>query len=134
MAVTKDFSKVIRDWLSRDPALAREVEEEFFNAEIAEAVYNARIEAGLTQKELARLIDSHQSVIARLENADYYGHSLSMLKRIADALSKRLRVEFCENSYLPRAEGTAAELAMNDVQWQSSTWEPEIRIGPCVVR
>ena len=34
------------------------------------------------------------SVIARLEDADYQGHSLSMLQRIASALNKRLEIRF----------------------------------------
>ena len=33
-----------------------------------------------------------QSVISRLEDADYEGHSLSMLQRIATALRMRLKV------------------------------------------
>ena len=44
---------------------------------------NARTEAGLSQKELAEMIGTTQSVISRLEDADYEGHSLSMLSRIA---------------------------------------------------
>ena len=50
--------------------------------------------AGLTQAELAQLVGTTQSVISRLEDADYEGHSLSMLQRIADALHQRLEVRF----------------------------------------
>jgi predicted transcriptional regulator len=46
----------------------------------------------LTQAELARLIGSHQPVIARLEDADYRGHSLTLLKRVARALGKRVEI------------------------------------------
>lgn len=59
--------------------------------EIAQMIYDARTAAGLTQQELAELIGTRQPVISQLESADYRGHSLSMLQRIADAL--RLRVE-----------------------------------------
>jgi len=55
-------------------------------------VHDARTGAGLTQRELAERIGTKQSVIARLEDADYEGHSLSMLKRIADAVGKRLEI------------------------------------------
>ena len=48
----------------------------------------------LTQKQLAELVGTTQSVIARLEDADYEGHSLSMLQRIAAAVNKRLEVRF----------------------------------------
>ena len=62
------------------------------NAEVAAMVCDVRADAGLTQKELADLIGTTQSVISRLEDADYDGHSLSMLKRIADGLKVRLTV------------------------------------------
>ena len=45
-------------------------------------------------QELADRIGTHQSVIARLEDADYDGHSLSMLWKIADAIGAELKVEF----------------------------------------
>jgi predicted transcriptional regulator len=56
-------------------------------------IYEARTQAGLTQQELADLVGTKQPVIARLEDADYDGHSLSMLQRIATALHKRLEIQ-----------------------------------------
>ena len=38
--------------------------------------------AGLTQAELADIVGTTHSVISRLEDADYDGHSLKMLQRI----------------------------------------------------
>lgn len=69
------------------------LKEERANAEVARTVYELREESGLTQKELANMIGTTQSVISRLEDADYEGHSLSMLSRIAKALNKRLKVQ-----------------------------------------
>jgi transcriptional regulator with XRE-family HTH domain len=94
---TKDFAEVIRARIAADPELARMVEEEAFNANIAQQVYDLRNEAGLTQTQLAELVQTHQSVISRIEDSDYDGHSLGLLKRIAFALNKRLRVDFCAN-------------------------------------
>lgn len=94
MAKTRDFAQFIRQKLASDLDLAEAVERESFNADVAVQIYEARKEAGLTQKQLADRIGSHQSVIARLENADYDGHSLSMLKKIGDAAGKRLRVGY----------------------------------------
>ena len=55
-------------------------------------IYDARTNAGLSQKELAALIGTTQSVISRLEDSDYEGRSLTMLERIARALNKKLTV------------------------------------------
>jgi len=46
-------------------------------------VREMREDAGLTQVELARKARTTQSAIARLEDAEYTGHSLSMLERVA---------------------------------------------------
>ena len=48
----------------------------------------------LDSQRNAELIDAKQPVIARLEDADYEGHSLSMLQRIAEALGQRFEVAF----------------------------------------
>jgi ribosome-binding protein aMBF1 (putative translation factor) len=64
------------------------------NFAVARMIYDARTSAGLSQSELAALIGSKQPVIARLEDADYEGHSLTMLQRIAAALEQRLEVRF----------------------------------------
>ena len=70
------------------------IAEETVNAEVARLIYKARKMAGLTQTELAKLIGSKQPVIARLEDADYEGHSLTMLQRIAIALNQRVEINF----------------------------------------
>ncbi|WP_416233597.1 helix-turn-helix domain-containing protein [Cronbergia sp. UHCC 0137] len=56
-------------------------------------IYTARTKAGLTQKHLAELIGTKQPVIARLEDADYEGHSISILQKIAYALNQRVVIE-----------------------------------------
>jgi ribosome-binding protein aMBF1 (putative translation factor) len=62
------------------------------NAKVARMIYDLRKESGLTQKELAAMIGTTQSVVSRLEDADYNGHSLSMLSKIAKALNRALTV------------------------------------------
>ena len=75
-----------------DPAFRRMLAEERLNAQVAQLIYDARTEAKLTQKQLAELVGTTQPVIARLEDADYDGHSLTMLRRIAEALGRRVEV------------------------------------------
>ena len=53
-----------------------------------------RQQAGLSQKDLAKLLNTSQQQISRLESACYEGHSLSMLRRVAEALHARVRVVF----------------------------------------
>lgn len=62
--------------------------------DVARKLYHLRTEAGLSQRELANLVGTTASVICRLENADYEGHSLAMLNRIALALDKRVEIRF----------------------------------------
>jgi transcriptional regulator with XRE-family HTH domain len=88
------------------------LETERLNAEAARIIYDLRKESGLTQKELAKLVGTTQSVISRLEDADYEGHSLSMLIRIASALNRRLTIKLAEPAETPfsvKASRKAAE-------------------------
>lgn len=91
---TRNALEILDQVTGDDPELRRMIEEETLNSRIAQMIYDVRHEAGLTQAELARLIHTKQPVIARLEDADYEGHSLSMLQRIATALGRRLDVSF----------------------------------------
>ena len=81
-----------RRYVKDDPDRKIALEAERVNAQVARLIHDLRDEAGLTQKELAGLIGTTQSVVSRLEDADYEGHSLSMLTRIAKALNQRLAV------------------------------------------
>ena len=79
-------------YIKDDPNRKAALEAERVNAEVARMIYELRCDAGMNQKELADLIGTTQSVISRLEDADYEGHSLSMLNRIAKALNQKLTV------------------------------------------
>jgi transcriptional regulator with XRE-family HTH domain len=61
--------------------------------EVARKIYQLRTEAGLTPRQLAKRIGTNPSVICRLEEADYAGHSLAMLNRIATALNKQVNID-----------------------------------------
>ncbi len=91
---SKSVKYLYERYIEGNPELEALYEEERTNAEIAMRVYGLRKEAGLTQKELADLIGTDQAVISRLEDVDYQGHSLTMLRRIAAALGKRVQLTF----------------------------------------
>jgi ribosome-binding protein aMBF1 (putative translation factor) len=89
-----DATKTLDRLTGNDPELREMIAEERVNAEVARMIYEARTAVGLTQKQLADILGTQQSAIARLEDADYEGHSLGMLRRIAEALNQTLEVRF----------------------------------------
>src|SRR2546422_2463747 len=89
-----DAVRLLESWTRDDPAMQALLAEERSKAAVAGQIYELRTTRGLTQKQLADLIGTKQPVIARLEDADYQGHSLAMLYRIADALGCRVAVGF----------------------------------------
>ncbi|ODT99571.1 MAG: transcriptional regulator [Planctomycetes bacterium SCN 63-9] len=70
------------------------LEEARANGDVARKIHQLRTKAGLSQRELAKLVGTTASVICRLEDADYEGHSLPMLRRIAAALNRRVEIRF----------------------------------------
>lgn len=94
MAKSQDALKILDKVTSRSAAVRRGIANARVNLEVAQMVYDARTKAGLSQRELAQMVGTRQSAIARLEDADYRGHSLSMLQRIGNALGQRLELRF----------------------------------------
>jgi ribosome-binding protein aMBF1 (putative translation factor) len=91
--------QILQDrYVGDDAERKASLEGERLNAQVARSIYQMRMESGLTQKQLAELVGTTQSVISRLEDADYEGHSISMVTRIARALDRRVRVEVVEGS------------------------------------
>jgi ribosome-binding protein aMBF1 (putative translation factor) len=99
MSKTNDAVKIINNrYIKNDPAIQDLLREASLNAKVAQLIYTSRKQAGLTQQQLADLIQTKQSVIARLEDADYEGHSLSMLQRIGEALGQRIEINMVPDS------------------------------------
>jgi DNA-binding XRE family transcriptional regulator len=100
---TSDAVKILHErYIKNDPEMAGIVQDEREKSEVAREIYNIRKNTGLTQAELAKEVGTTQSVISCLENADYNGHSLEMLRRIAHALHCRVEVHIVPedtNSY-----------------------------------
>ena len=91
---TTDATKILADIAGHDPSRQQAFEEEVANREVAQSIYELRQHAGLSQAELAKRVGTTQSVISRLEDADYEGHSLAMLNRIAAAVERRVEIRF----------------------------------------
>ena len=80
------------EWMT-DPEYRIEYERLGPEFALAQALIEARTQAGLTQEELARRMNTTQSVVARLEG----GHgrpSTRTLEKIAQATGMRLKISF----------------------------------------
>src|SRR5271168_3576215 len=96
-------------------ALLEEIRAE---AEVARTIYRLRSGAKLTQQALAERVGTTASVISRLEDADYSGHSLAMLRRIASALGRRVEIRF------PAVRGRTAKVGSRSSQRAESASSP----------
>jgi len=91
---TSDALALVEELTGTSQEMADLIEQEQDNLDIARKIYELRTRAKLSQAELARKVGTTQSVISRLEDADYDGHSLIMLRRIASALERRVEIRF----------------------------------------
>ncbi len=85
--------KTHRAELLKDPEVQKALKKNELEFQIAKAIIDARINKGLSQKDLAEKLHTKQSVISRVENAKTTP-SLSFLKRLAEVLNVSLKVEF----------------------------------------
>ena len=93
-AHTSDAAEIMDIEFGDDPKYQQIRAEQRIKSQAAQAIYDARTAAGLTQIQLAGLAGTTQSVISRLEDGDYDRHSLATLERIAAALGRRVEVRF----------------------------------------
>lgn len=127
------FDDFLKHELAGDPDLAEAVEADRFSISVGRAIANARKKCGLSQAKLAKRAETHQSVIGRLEQADYDGHSISMLRRIAKALGKRLEIRFVDDADDGASQDDFFASTSNEVgaEWSSlEEWNPTIE-GYC---
>lgn len=83
----------VKNRLLRNPETAKAYEELEPEYEIVSQIIKARTEQNISQKELAERIGTRQSNISRLESGTY-NPSIGFLKKVAEALGKRVHVSF----------------------------------------
>ncbi len=88
---TTNFDRYLEEQL-KDQAFAERFQRAGEAWDVALQITTLRQQAGLSQKDLAKLLKTSQQQISRLESPGYGGHSLSMLRRVAEALNARVRV------------------------------------------
>ena len=77
----------------KDPDFAERFKKAGEAWDVAVKLASLRKTSGLSQKELAKRVGTSQQQISRLESPSYEGHSLSMLRRVAEVLGATLYVE-----------------------------------------
>ena len=92
-----DFRE-FRQELLNDPEVRREYDALEAEFDVIRAMISARKQQNMTQEELSRRTGITQADISRIENGTR-NPSLNMLKRLAEGLGMRLKVEF-----LPKAQ------------------------------
>lgn len=106
---TDDAVQILHRRLVGDKAdRAAELEKILADDAVARQIHDLRTEAGLSQRAFAKLVGTTASVICRLEDSDYEGHSLAMLNRIAAALDRHVEIRFVPNRKPPHSRGVPA--------------------------
>ena len=92
ITIMKDWTQLKKELLE-NPKFKKVYEESRPEYEIARAIIRARIERKMSQKELAKKINTTQSAISRVEQGRI-SPSVSFLKRLAAALNVTLQIQF----------------------------------------
>lgn len=77
----------------KEPAFRREWDEQEAEREVMESIVEARMAAGLSQKELAERCGMKAANLCRLENGNG-NPSVATLSKIAHGLGKKLQISF----------------------------------------
>jgi DNA-binding XRE family transcriptional regulator len=77
----------------KDPAFTERFRKAGKAWDLAIQLVSLRKKVGLSQKELAKRVGTSQQQISRLESPSYEGHSLNMLRRVAEVLGGTVHVE-----------------------------------------
>jgi len=85
--------KTHKKLLLKRPKFRIALKETELEYQVARMLIEARIKKGYTQKQLAKKLDTKQSVISRVESARTLP-SLSFLKKLASTLDTSLKLEF----------------------------------------
>jgi transcriptional regulator with XRE-family HTH domain len=102
-----NFDNYLEEQL-QDPTFAARFERAGEAWDVALQISALRKQAGLSQKDLAKVLRVSQQQISRLESPGYEGHSLSTLRRVAKVLHARVRVTFEPEKKASRVAETAA--------------------------
>ena len=87
-----NFDRYLEEQL-KDPDFVKRYQNAGEAWDVALQLAALRKNIGLSQKELARRAGTSQQQISRLESTSYEGHSLSMLRRVAEVLGEKVHID-----------------------------------------
>jgi ribosome-binding protein aMBF1 (putative translation factor) len=87
-----DLQKYIKDRKSRDPEFAKDFDSGYEQFKIGVMLKQARLDAGITQEELAARLNTKKTAISRIEN-HAEDIKLSTLEKFVRAVGKRLTLQ-----------------------------------------
>jgi DNA-binding transcriptional regulator YiaG len=93
MKDAKKFKDILKEDL-KDPEFKKAFDEEEIYANLAIQIAKIREKEHLSQKELAKRLHTTQQTVSRLEDIHNRSYSLGTLIKLAQALHKKLKVEF----------------------------------------
>jgi len=84
----------LHEEIRRHPARQARYERELTRLQLANGIAKLREARKLSQAQPAKLIGTHQSAIARMEQSTYRGYTVATLAKIAAAAGAHLEVRF----------------------------------------
>src|SRR5437762_11883941 len=106
----------------KDPVFTERFEKAGEAWDVALQIAALREKAGLSQKDLARKLHTSQQNISRLESPSYEGHSLSMLRRVAEVFGASVRVTLA-------SKGESGRLILSEVKVSYKIRSKSLRIN-----
>jgi predicted transcriptional regulator len=88
-------SKKTAGWLDKklaNPKFRKAFRQEYEKLSIGEQLLRLRLEAGMTQAEVAKRVGTTASAISRYENAEYDRYELQTLRKIVEACGGILQI------------------------------------------
>ncbi|MCL4456596.1 MAG: helix-turn-helix transcriptional regulator [Nitrospirae bacterium] len=110
-----NFDRYLEEQL-QDPAFAARFKHAGEAWDVAMQIAALRRQAGLSQKDLAKLLKTSQQQVSRLESPGYEGHSLATLRRVAEVLHANVRVIF-----EPEVKGAGMRIAETKAPYRTTS-------------
>jgi transcriptional regulator with XRE-family HTH domain len=91
------MERKLKSWVQEklaNPKFKREFEEEYEKLSIGEQLARLRLQAGLTQAQVAKKAKTTASAISRYENGEYDRYELRTLQKIVTACGGKLKITF----------------------------------------